>query len=61
LERLIEREVDLAARLYDIQSHDSRIGYEAACHYLYIPIDLAEKVIACRYLLSEWLPMQRGQ
>jgi hypothetical protein len=59
LKTLIQREAELASRLEAIQSRDSRIGYEAACHYLYIPIDLAEKVVACRYLLSDWLPNQR--
>ncbi|MBN1346020.1 MAG: hypothetical protein JXQ73_25255 [Phycisphaerae bacterium] len=59
LESLLRRESDLAVKLHAIQSRDSRIGYEAACHYLYVPMDLVEKAVECRYLLSEWLPKQR--
>jgi len=32
---------------------DSRIGYESSNHYFYIPQDLLEKVVCCRYVLSE--------
>ena len=59
LETTLKSEVALAVRLHAIQCRDSRIGFEAACQYLYVPMDLGEKVINCRYLLSHWLPSQR--
>ena len=59
LEEIISAELRLAARLHGIQSGDSRIGFEATNHYFYVPMDLAEKVINCRYLLDVWLPGER--
>ena len=56
LERMLNAELDLARRLYAIQSADSRVGFEASNHYFYIPVDLAEKVLNCRELLDRWLP-----
>ncbi len=61
LESTLKSEVDLATRLHGIQRRDSRIGFEAACQYLYVPMDLGEKVVNCRYLLSQWLPAQRAK
>ncbi len=52
----IRQEMENARRLYDLSSKDSRIGYEASNHYYYFPLDLAEKVVNCDYLLSHWLP-----
>jgi hypothetical protein len=59
LERVLTDEVQLARRLHELQSGDSRLGFEAANHYFYVPVDLAEKVINCRDLLDRWLPAQR--
>ena len=61
LQAILANEVELAVRLHAIQSRDSRIGFEAACQYLYVPMDLVEKVINCRYLLTRWLPKQRAK
>jgi hypothetical protein len=52
--------VSPARRLHAIQTRDSRIGFEASNQYYYVPVDLAEKVIACHYLLEQWLPAQGG-
>ena len=52
LERILKDEIALACRLHQIQSRDSRIGFEASNHYFYVPIDLAEKVLNCRDLLA---------
>jgi hypothetical protein len=60
LERLLRAEIESARRLHAIQTRDSRIGFEASNQYYYVPVDLAEKVIACRYLLENWLPAQGG-
>jgi len=56
LERLLRAEIQLARRLHDVQSRDSRIGFEASNQYYYVPVDLAEKVINCHDLLTRWLP-----
>ncbi|MCP4641582.1 MAG: hypothetical protein GY851_14155, partial [bacterium] len=61
IEVLIQTERDSAIRLHGLQSRDSRIGFEAACHYFYIGTDLAEKVINCDDLLERWLPAQRAR
>jgi len=55
LEELVRSERELAVRLHEIQTRDSRIGYEASNHYFYVPSDLAEKVINCEYLLTNWI------
>jgi hypothetical protein len=59
LSRILRDEIRLAERLYAIQSRDSRIGFEATNQYFYVPLDLVEKVICCRYLLEHWLPNKR--
>ena len=59
IEQTLLAEIDLARRLYAIQSRDSRIGFEATNQYFYVPMDLAEKVLNCRDLLDRWLPEQR--
>jgi hypothetical protein len=60
LERVLKDEIRLAKRLYEIQTRDSRIGFEASNQYFYVPADLAEKVLNCRDLLDNWLPRLHG-
>jgi hypothetical protein len=59
LRTLIESELELARRLYAVQSADSRIGFEATNHYFFVPLDLAEKAVNCRWLIDRWLPEQQ--
>jgi hypothetical protein len=59
LENVLKEEINLARRLYRIQSRDSRIGFEASNHYYYVPVDLLEKILNCRDLLAHWLPRLR--
>jgi hypothetical protein len=61
LAALLHDEIRLAARLHAIQRRDSRIGFEAACQYFYVGVDLGEKVINCRDLLERWIPEQRAK
>jgi hypothetical protein len=49
---LLRAEMLAAKRLHQLQSCDSRIGFEASNHYFYVPLDLVEKVVQCRYLLA---------
>lgn len=57
MEEIARDEMDLARRLYQIARLDSRIGFEASNHYYYRPLDLAEKVLNCQYVLDQ---LQRG-
>jgi hypothetical protein len=59
VESIVRDEMALAIRLHAIQRRDSRIGFEAACQYFYVGLDLGEKVINCQDILSRWLPEQR--
>ena len=54
--RLLHQEIGLARRLHRLQTHDSRLGFEASNQYFYVPLDLAEKVVNCRYLLDQFQP-----
>jgi len=56
IRKILRDEIATARRLYVLAKQDSRIGYEASNHYYYLPIDLVEKVVNCRYVLDEWLP-----
>jgi hypothetical protein len=50
IKQLLESEIDLARQLYTLVREDSRIGFEPSCQYFYLPLDLVEKVVACRWL-----------
>lgn len=56
IEKALRTELDLARRMYELQSSDSRIGFESSNQYYYVPLDLAEKVLNCRDLMDRWLP-----
>jgi len=49
--RIAADELRLAVELLAIARADSRIGFEAANHYFYLPVDLMEKAVACDFLL----------
>jgi hypothetical protein len=59
LEKILKEEIQLAKRMNELQRIDSRFGFEATNHYYYVPHDLVEKVINCRYLLDHWLSSER--
>ncbi|HOX55353.1 MAG TPA: hypothetical protein P5205_01570 [Candidatus Paceibacterota bacterium] len=52
--RCLESEISLARQLFTLTRQDSRIGFEPSCQYFYLPLDLVEKVIACRWLLGQF-------
>jgi len=54
IRRCLESEIRLARQLFALTQEDSRIGFEPTCHYFYLPLDLVEKVISCRWLLDHW-------
>jgi len=55
IRQIVRDELDIARQLFTLARQDSRIGYEAANQYFYLPIDLVEKVINCRYILDHGL------
>lgn len=53
LRKIVEREIDTARQLFALSRQDSRIGFEATNQYYYVPIDLMEKAINCRYVMEQ--------
>jgi hypothetical protein len=53
IKRRLEAEIVLARQLFSLTQEDSRIGFEPSCQYFYLPLDLVEKVINCRWLLNQ--------
>lgn len=51
---ILVSEIALARDLYGLVQEDSRIGFEPSCQYFYLPLDLVEKVINCRWLLDHY-------
>ena len=49
----VESEIVLAKELYTLVKADSRIGFEPSCQYFYLPLDLVEKVVNCRWILGQ--------
>ncbi|MCF6284105.1 MAG: hypothetical protein L3K26_02810, partial [Candidatus Hydrogenedentes bacterium] len=48
----VESELVLAKELYTLVKEDSRIGFDPSCQYFYLPLDLVEKVVNCRWILA---------
>lgn len=57
LGRVLRAEQAAARALFELQSRDARLGFEASNHYFYVPMDLVEKVVNCEHLLRHWLPV----
>ncbi|MDD4869207.1 MAG: hypothetical protein PHR77_01505 [Kiritimatiellae bacterium] len=54
IQRCLESEIVLARQHFMLACEDSRIGFEPSCHYFYLPLDLVEKVVNCRWLLKHF-------
>ncbi len=54
IRKAAKEELDAARRLFTLAREDSRIGYEASNHYYYLPLDLAEKVVNCEFVMKAW-------
>jgi hypothetical protein len=52
IKRCLESEIALARQLFTLTREDSRVGFEPSCQYFYLPLDLVEKVVNCRWLLE---------
>jgi len=55
----IAAQLALAERFLRLCRQDSRIGFEASVGYFYLPLDVREKIAACRYLLNSENDTQR--
>jgi len=53
IRRCLESEIELAKQLFTLVREDSRIGFEPSCQYFYLPLDLVEKVVNCRWVLQQ--------
>jgi hypothetical protein len=53
IKRCLESEIVLARQLFTMAQEDSRIGFEPVSQYFYLPLDLVEKVVNCRWLLAQ--------
>ncbi len=49
-EKLLNDEINLAARLLKLARQDSRLGFEATNHYAYTHNELLEKIICCEWI-----------
>jgi len=50
---VVRTELATVKRLLPLVKADSRIGYESSNQYFYIPQDVVEKILCCRFLLAE--------
>ena len=52
MNQCLQSEIELARQLFALAQEDSKIGFEASNHYYYMPLDLVEKVINCRWIAN---------
>jgi hypothetical protein len=38
--------------MFTLTNKDSRLGFETSSQYFYLPLDLVEKTINCRFILD---------
>ena len=50
---IAEEEEQLARRMYKLARRHSVLAYEASNHYYYRPLDLAEKILNCRWIQEQ--------
>jgi hypothetical protein len=53
MQSAVENELTVAKKIYTLVKSDSAIGYESSNHYFYIPQDILEKILNCKYLLMQ--------
>ncbi|MBI4603160.1 MAG: hypothetical protein HY721_14470 [Planctomycetes bacterium] len=59
MDRIAGDEEAAARALLAVVREDSRIGFEATNHYYYLPADLLEKAVSCRWIRDVWVPRER--
>jgi hypothetical protein len=53
MKELVQAEMELARQQYSVARRFSTVAYEATNHYYYRPLDLAEKVVQCAWLVDQ--------
>jgi hypothetical protein len=53
---IVQEEILLTEEFLEICQADSRVGFEASLQYFYLPLDIREKIAACRFLLEHQIP-----
>lgn len=56
MKMLVNDEISVARQFLEICSEDSRLGFEASLGYLYLPMDIREKLVACQYMIEKQIP-----
>ena len=51
---IVRDELAVAREMFTLSREDARLGFEAANQYYYLPLDFAEKVINCQFLMKEY-------
>ena len=52
IKSILDEEVELAQQMFTLVCEDSCLGFEASNQYLFLPLDLVEKIVNCRYLAT---------
>jgi len=58
---VVKDEMSIARKFLEICSQDSRLGFEASLDYLYLPLDIREKIVACEYMVEKQIPETRAR
>ncbi len=56
MKTIVNDEMSIARQFLDICARDSRLGFEASLGYLYLPLDIREKLVACQYMIERQIP-----
>ncbi|TAM82049.1 MAG: hypothetical protein EPN47_10245 [Acidobacteria bacterium] len=61
MKKIVVDEIGIARQFLEICVRDSRIGFEASLGYLYLPLDIREKLVACQYMMEQQIPAAEAQ
>ena len=53
LQQVVEEELNLAVKMFELVRTNSLIGFEPTCHYFYTQNDFMEKVLNCNYVMGK--------
>ena len=54
MKRLAGEELEVTRKLLELMNRNAAIGFEAANHYYFSKVQLAEKILNCRYIMDTW-------
>ncbi len=58
---VVKDEMNIAKQFLEICLQDSRLGFEASLGYLYLPLDIREKIVACEYMIETQIPERKAR